>query len=319
MNHQWSERLDSTKQILAATAKGVGRDKIGLLAAGLSFYALLSLAPLLLVMVYSAGVVLGQQDARAAAQGALRQIFDADTVSLLVSMMRDVGRREQGPGAAIFGGMFSLFVGARLFVWVRKALDEVWDVKSPPLRQLKKRAWPIVRKRLISGSMVFFMALVFMASMIAQTAFATVSSMAVDWLPASAPLWRLLHVAGFALIAGGTFAVLYKVLPDTDIEWSWVRWPAFVAALIYVGISVAVSRYLGYDALSSLSGAAGAIIAVMFWVFFSAISFLVGAEACRAMADRDGYRAGTSSGESSDASSDIHATLRQLDAQSGSG
>ncbi|MGC4080791.1 MAG: YihY/virulence factor BrkB family protein [Vicinamibacterales bacterium] len=243
-------------------------------AAAVAYYAVFSLAPLLLIAIGIAGVVFGHDAAR---QRILEQATallgpqGADALRILM------GSRETAQSAGVVStitGLVTLLIGAvGVLAQLKNALNNVWDVQS------KDATWAsFIRDYVGNVALVVACGFLLLVSLIATAALNAATSVARVWLPGPDPLWFLLDaVVGLAMTTA-VFALIFKVLPDTNIQWRDVMGGAFVTALLFTAGRLALGAYLGREGANSAYGAAGSIVALLVYVYYSAQLVLLGAE-----------------------------------------
>jgi membrane protein len=247
------------------------------LGAALSFYTLLSLAPLLLVLVSVAGLVFGQQ---AAETGIIRQFESlvgaqgARAAQLLIEGSRNTAH---GIIATAFGLLTLLFGASGVLIELRDALNTIWDVPTPELSGLKKIA-SFVKERLFSFALVLAIGFLLVVSLAISALISALGAYSASILPAhEAALHILNSVISFSVTAG-LFSAIYKFLPDVRIEWQDVICGAAFTSLLFTIGKLALGIYLGKATFASTYGAAASIVVLIVWVYYSAQIFFLGAE-----------------------------------------
>ncbi len=258
------------------------------MGAALAYYTLFSIAPLLLIVVSVAGLVFGEDAARGQVVGELRGLMGEEGATAVQSLLQNVNKPAQGVIATI-DGIGTLLVGAiTVFGELQNALDRIWRA---PARAQATGLWSLVRSRLLSFGMVLGLGFLLIVSLVASAAVAAVGKFSIGgfglWTVA---LEALNFLLSFALVTV-TFAMIYKILPRVRIAWRdvWVG-AAVTAALFAVG-KFLIGLYLGKSSVASAFGAAGSLVAVMVWVYYSAQIFLLGAEFTRLYAHARRMRA----------------------------
>jgi len=264
------------------------RDGAPSMGAALAFFTLFSMAPLLLLVIAIAGLVIGGDTARELLFAQLADLLGPKGAGAVRDVLAAADNRAQGVIAAALS-LVTLVVGASgVFAELRRDLDRIWRFQAPPWRGV----WPALRARLLSFGMVVTIGFLMMVSLVASAAITAVGAHVVDGLPGSTLALRAIEfVASFALITG-LFAMIYKILPSEPLAWSdvWVG-AAMTSLLFWIG-KYLIGLYLGKSAIASPFGAAGTLIVVIVWVYYSAQVFFLGAEFTRAYALRLGTRRG---------------------------
>jgi membrane protein len=259
-------------------------------AAALAFYTLFSLAPLLIISISVAGAVFGEDAARGEIIEQMRGLVGDEPAAAIEGMLRDAARPGAGVWAALAGFATLLFGATTAFAELKQSLDQIWGAPPEKLKGL----WYTVRTRVLSFGMILSIGFLLVVSLAFSAA---VSALQRTWLlsaSAGALLQTVNFVVSFVLVAA-MFATLYKLLPSVRIAWRDVITGAVVTALLFTVGKFFIGLYLGHSAISSSYGAAGAVILILMWVYYSALIFLFGAEFTKAFAHRHGSRAGDAS------------------------
>lgn len=261
-------------------------DEAPTLAASLSYYTLFSLAPLALIALGVAGIFFGQEGAREGLMAQVRSLVGPEGAAALAQMLDDTQRNRQGPVAAVTGLVLLLVGASGVFGQLQGALNRVWEVEPDPERGL----WATVRARILAVAMVLGTGFLLMASLVLSAAVASLSSWVTDlapWTPFFAHLGEwVANIALFTVI----FGAIFKVLPDVDLRWRDVRVGALATALLFSVGKVALGLYLARSATGSTFGAAGSLVVLLVWVYYSSMLLLFGAEFTQVWARRQGAR-----------------------------
>jgi membrane protein len=255
-------------------------------AAGLAYYAVFSLAPLLLIAIGIAGMVLGHDEAR-------RRIIEQATALVGSSGQAAVegmlGNPVDAPAAGLIGiivGLVTLLVGAvGVLAQLKSALNTAWNVEAAPFSWLG-----MVRTYLANMGLVIATGFLLLVSLIATAAIGVATSSLRAWIAGPEVVWIAVDaVIGFAMTAA-IFALIFKTLPDTTVHWRDVRAGAVLTAALFTIGRIALGWYLGRKAGDSAYAAAASLLALLAWVYYSAQLVLFGAEFTYAYATRCGSR-----------------------------
>ena len=260
------------------------------MGAALAYYTLFSIAPLLLIVISIAGLVFGPEAARGDIFAELRQLMGDEGAAAAQALLQSVNKPAQGVfGTAV--GLVLLGVGAiSVFGELQNALDRIWRA---PGRAAGGGLWALVRARLLSFGMVLGVGFLLIVSLVASAA---VAALGKFWAPLFGG-WvfvaELLNIAvSFALVTV-TFALIYKIIPRVTVGWRDVWIGAAVTALLFsIGKSL-IGLYLGRSSFASGFGAAGSLVVLLVWMYYSAQIFLLGAEFTWVYAHTFGSRAAT--------------------------
>ncbi len=250
-------------------------DRAPSMGAALAYYALFSIAPLLLIVIAVAGSVFGAEAARGAIFDELRGMLGNDGAAAVQGLLESVGSdQKSGVGALISAGL--LLIGATtVFAELQGALDVIWRV---PPRTARPGWLKFLRLRLISFGLVLGVGFLLIVSLVASAA---ISVLGRWWAPMFGA-WTVAlaitnFIVGFGLITM-LFAMIYKLMPTARIAWRDVFIGAAGTAMLFSIGKTLIGLYIGSSGVASGFGAASSVVALLVWVYFSAQIFLVGAE-----------------------------------------
>jgi len=250
-------------------------DYVPSMGAALAFYTLFSLAPLLLIVISVAGLVFGEVAARGEITAQLGALMGARGAGAVQDLLTSVAKPAQGSVATALG-LVLLFIGATtVFGELQDALDRIWRV---PARSQTGGWFALVRSRLLSFGMILAIGFLLIVSLVVSTALATTGR----WLEPVFGGWYVVAivinaVGSFALVAA-MFALIYKVMPRVRVQWKDVWIGAVFTALLFNLGKWLIGLYVGRSGVISGFGAAGSLVVILLWVYYSAQIFLIGAE-----------------------------------------
>jgi membrane protein len=255
--------------------------------AAIAFYTVTSLAPILLIVIAIAGLAFGQEAARDAITAQLTGLMGEQTADVLQSAIAGASDKSAGILATVIGIVTLIATASGVFGEMQTALNKVWDAE--PRASTVSR---LIRARATSLGLVAALGFLLLVSLVVSTVLSALS----DYLNAVLPfggviLSALNFIVSLALISV-LFAAIYKVLPDRPIAWRDVITGAVVTALLFTAGKSLIGWYLGSSAVASSYGAAGGLIILLLWVYYSAQIFLLGAEFTRAYASHRQGKAG---------------------------
>ena len=260
------------------------------MGAALAYYTMFSLAPLLLIVISVAGLVFGQDAARGEIAGQLRSLMGAQGASAVQALLASVHRPAEG-AAATAAGVVVLFVGATsVFGELQNSLDRIWRVSA----QRRTSGWiALVRARLLSFGMVLAIGFLLIVSLVVSAALATADRWLVPIFGSWYAVAATTNAVGGFLLVSAMFALIYKVMPRAYVQWKdvWIG-AVFTALLFTLGKSL-IGWYVGRSGIVSGFGAAGSLVIILLWVYYSAQIFLIGAEFTWVYANTFGSRRGT--------------------------
>jgi membrane protein len=257
--------------------------------AALAFYTIFSLAPVLILSIAIAGFFFGEAAARGEIVGQIGGLVGPQGAELVQSVLQNASRPDAGLIATIFS-IVTLILGANTALAELKAgLDEIWDV--PPER--RTGFWYYVRTRLVSVGMILALGFLMLVSLVISAALAALERFSRGEMFINTVLIWINSLFAFVLTAT-LFATIYKVLPSVRLAWRDVTIGSLVTALLFTAGKFAIGVYIGNSGVASTYGAAGSVVLILIWVYYSAQILLYGAEFTRAFAYRYGSYAASS-------------------------
>jgi membrane protein len=260
--------------LIRDAAKDWSDDHAARLAAALAFYALLSLAPLLMLAVSVAGLVFGDEAARGGIADQLTGLVGPQGAETIETILASARSGSAGVLGTVFGTLVLLFGASGVFGELQGALNVVWEVEPKPGRGIKG----ILRDRFASFAAVMGVAFLLLVSLVLGAALAAFGAFLSGALPGGAWLWQAVN---FVISLGVTtclFALVFKLVPDAKVAWADVWIGAAVTAILFELGKLAIGLYLGRSGVSSAFGAAGSVVVIVIWIYYSAQILLFGAE-----------------------------------------
>ena len=245
------------------------------MGAALAYYTLFSMAPLLLIVVSVAGLVFGQDAARGEIESQLRLLMGDSGARAVQDLLASVRQPAQGTLATVIGLALLLLGATTVFAELQDALDRIWRV---PTRQRASGWLSLVRSRILSFGMILAIGFLLMVSLVASAVLAIVGR----WIEPGFGGWYWMAsvvsaVGAFTLISV-MFALIYKVMPSVHVQWRDVWIGALFTALLFNFGKLLIGLYIGRSGVVSGFGAAGSLVVILLWLYYSAQIFLLGAE-----------------------------------------
>jgi membrane protein len=260
--------------LLKETFTGWSDDGALDLGAALAYYAIFSLAPLLLIVIAVAGLVWGRQAVQGQLVSQLQGLVGEQGGQAIQTMIANASKPGSGVIATIVGVVTILFGATGVFVQLQTSLDRIWDVQPKP----GSGVWGFVRTRILSFGMVLGIGFLLLISMVVTTAVTAISAWALGLMPGAKVLVEALtFVISFGLITL-LFAMIFKVLPDVKIAWRDVWIGAAATALLFTLGKFLIGLYLAKSSVASSYGAAGSLVIVLLWIYYSSQLLFLGAE-----------------------------------------
>ncbi|CAN5492451.1 YihY/virulence factor BrkB family protein [soil metagenome] len=261
-------------------------DKAPRLAASLALYTLLSLAPLLILAVSVAGLIFGEEAAKGGISGQLAGILGEKGALAVQAILANAKTPSSGVAGTIVGLALALFGASGVFGELQGALNTIWDVDTKPGRGVKG----FIKDRFFSFTLVLGVAFLLLVSLVLSAGLAAVGAYLSSSMPGGEVVWQ---VANFLISLGVTtvlLALIYKVVPDVKIRWQDVWVGALATAALFTLGKFAIGMYVGRSAVASPFGAAGSVVALVVWVYYSAQILFFGAELTQVWARNHGAK-----------------------------
>ena len=256
-------------------------------AGALAFYTLTSMAPLLILLITITGAVLGEEAARGEIASRVEGLIGPQAAGAVQDAIGRSRVSEAGFLPTVLGVAALLLASTTVFGQLQASLNQLWDVRAKPSRS---GARVFLATRLASLSLVLAIGFVMLTSFAISIGLAAVIQFAEDWVPIPPVGVTVIDTGASLLIATLLFAMIFKILPDVVLRWSDMWRGAFVTALLFVAGQSLISVYLTQTASASAYAAAGSLIMVLLWVYYSSLILLFGAALTRAAVGRRGDR-----------------------------
>jgi membrane protein len=253
--------------------------------AAIAFYTVTSIAPVLLIVVAIAGLAFGRDAAQNAITAQLSGLMGQQTAEVLQTAVANAAGKSAGILATIIGIATLVATASGVFGEMQTALNAIW--KAEPQGTTVSR---LIRARAASLGLVAAMGFLLMVSLVVSTLLTALGTYLDSILPFGSIILTTLNGVLSILLISLLFAAVYKVLPDRSLKWSDVAVGAAVTAILFTVGKSLISWYIGSSAVASSFGAAGGLIVLLLWVYYSAQIFLVGAEFTKIWTERHGSK-----------------------------
>lgn len=274
--------------LIKTTFKSWNDDYASSMGAALAFYTLFSIAPLLLIVLSIIGFVFGLEAARGEITGQLQNLMGEQSAMAVQALLQNVNKPEEGFIATMIGVVLLLVGATSVFGELQNSLNRIWHV---PERAKVNGLIALFHERLLSFGMILGIGFILMVSLIFSAA---LSAMSKWWSPQFKEWLLLLSifnvVIGFVMTTA-MFALIYKLMPSVKIRWNEVWLGAVITATLFAIGKFLIGLYIGRSNIASGFGAAGSLVALLVWVYYSAQIFLLGAEFTWAYSNIYGSRA----------------------------
>ena len=262
------------------------KDKASRLAAALSYYTIFSIAPLLIIIIAVVGAIFGEEAARGAIEAQLRGLVGEQSAALIQGAINSASQPQQGTIASIISVLVLLFGATGLFTELQDSLNTIWEVQPKPGRAVKN----MVRQRFLSFAMILGIGFLLLVSLVMTTLLSALIAHFENILPGVHSIWQLVNFLVSFVVTTLLFGLIFKVLPDVKIAWSDVLIGASITSLLFSFGRYLLGQYLARATFNSTYGAAGSIVAILFWVNYAAQILFFGAEFTQVYARRYGTR-----------------------------
>jgi len=259
-------------------------DKPFQLAAALSYYTLLSMAPLLLLLTGLAGLVFGEEAARGQLFGYISSAVGPQEAKVAQSLLTETNDHHASVVSTIVGTVILVIGATAVFGHLQIALNQIWDVKPKPRGNVILR---LLGARLLALAIVFGMAFILLVSMAISAAIAGAQGHADQYFPGAGIALRVIYALVSFAIVTGVIALLFKYVPDAIIDWRDVFVGALITGVLFTIGKYVLGVYLAHLRYSS-AGAAGSLIMIVIWVYDSSMIPFLGAETTQVYAGRFG-------------------------------
>jgi len=282
----WAHRCaKETWALLKDAANGWSDHQASRIGAALAFYTVFSLGPILLLAVAVAGFFFGQGAARGEIHQQVSAMIGSRAAAEVQMVLTHAHRPEAGVVATAISVVTLLLSADTALVELKSGLDEIWGVPAAGRRWY----WVYLRTRLLSIGLILVLGLLLIASLLFSAALGALEQLSSGMIIVGVVLRWTSSLVSFGL-AGLLFATVYKVLPSVRLGWKDVGVGALITAVLFAVGKYAIGLYLGSSTVASTYGAAGSVIVVLLWVYYSAQVLLFGAELTRGYACRFGSR-----------------------------
>lgn len=267
--------------------KGFGDDKVTKLSASLAYYTVFSLAPLLIVIISICGLVLGREAIQSTIDNQLQSFIGADAAKQLQEMIKSVALSGKGVIATVIG-VATLLIGATsIFAEIQDSINSIWGLKPKPKAGIMKT----IQNRLLSFGLIGSLGFLLLVSLAATTLVEGLGDRLKSYFPdVTVVVFYIVNLVLTLSVTTALFGVIFKVLPDAKIKWKDI-WPGAVAtSLLFLLGKFAISLYISKSEVGSTYGAAGSLVVILIWIYYSSIILYFGAEFTKAYAFNKGAK-----------------------------
>lgn len=266
--------------LLGEATRGWVAHRAQRLGASLAFYTTLALAPLSIIAIAVAGYFFGEEAARGGIVDQIELLVGKQGAIAIESLIEKASQPEQSRVATVVSIVLLLFGATGVFAELKDSLDTIWEVKRKPGLGL----WLLVKTQLLAFAVVVGTGFLLLVSLLLTALLTAFTYWVSQWLPL--PVWfaYLLDLSISLLVITFLFALIFKLLPDVTVSWKdvWIG-AVFTAVLFMIG-KFLIGMYIGSAGIGSVYGAAGSLVVVLVWTYYSSQILFFGAELIRAYA-----------------------------------
>ncbi len=265
--------------VFLSAAKSWNADNAFKHSAAVSFYTLFSLAPITIIAVTVAGIVFGKEAAAAGLQSQVAALAGPASAELVQAVAKASETERTSVISTVIGVALLLFGATTVFGQLQDSFNKIWGVRTKP----SKSGWLVlIVQRLLSLAMVLTIGFLLLVSLILTTTLTTLIGQVGGELPGSAAVLKIADTGIGLIVITVLFALLFKVLPDVRVRWRDVWLGAGLTAVLFTIGRYLIALYLGHSTVASIYGAAGSLVALLIWVYYSCAILFFGVEFTRA-------------------------------------
>ena len=279
-------RFQNAWDILQAAAADWVEDKAAQMGAALAFYSVLSLAPIVVIALSIVSLFIDPKTATAQFLTQMESMVGSEGAKAIQGMLENAQEPKTGAVAAVLGIVTLLFGASGVFGQLQEAMNNIWNVPAKKSGGI----WGMVRSRFLSFAMVLGTGFLLLISLLLSAVIAGLGQQLGHMWPALEPLSHFANEVATFLAVTLLFALMFKLLPDTRVEWRDVWVGAVLTAVLFTVGKLLIGLYLGKSAVGSAYGAAGSLVVLLVWIYYSAQILFFGAELTHAIAERRGTK-----------------------------
>ena len=282
--------ISNLPNLLKLTYQGWKEDKASRLAAALAYYTILSLPPLLIIIIAITGLFWQREAVQSLVTAQMEGLIGTEGRTFITDMLTSASNTARGIFATIVG-VITLLVGALgAFNELHNALNTIWEVREEETKGLWQSIKKVIFSRLLSFSMILGIGFLLLVSLVISAGLSAVNETVGNAIPVSEILLQIINLIISVGVITVLFALIFKFLPDAEIAWRDVWLGAFFTALLFSLGKFLIGLYLGNSAVASSFGAAGSLVLLLIWIYYSAQILFFGAEFTQVYANQLGSK-----------------------------
>ncbi|WP_426583354.1 YihY/virulence factor BrkB family protein [Mucilaginibacter sp. R-33] len=275
-------------KVLLASFTGFSKDNGLKLSASLAYYTVFSIAPLLIIVISVAGLVFGRDAATERLYPEIVRYVGKTPAAQIQDALKHLALSGKSGIAVIIGGVTLLLGASSIFIEIQDSLNIIWRVKAKP-----KSGWmQLLKNRFVSFSLIISLGFLLLASLIINLVISALKDQIQHFFPGidsfTKVFVQVLNLGITLVVITTLFGIIFKFLPDVKIKWRDVRSGAVFTAILFMIGQYLISLYIQYTAQGSAYGAAGSIIVILVWIYYTSAILYIGAEFTQVFAEASG-------------------------------
>ncbi len=280
------KKLKEIGKVIIQSFKNFAEDKIPKYSASLAYTTVFSFGPLLIVIIFLCSIFFGQEATQGRIYAQMQQFVGHDAAEQLQTIIKNASLSGKGTAAAVIGIITLLLGATAVFAEIQDSINTIWGLKAKP----KKGLWKIIRNRFLSFSVVVSLGFLLLVSLAISTIIEGLSDKLKDSFPdAAVIIFYILDLVISFFVITALFAVIFKVLPDAKTKWKDILPGALASGILFMIGKFAISFYIGKSHVGTTYGAAGSLVVLLLWVYYSAMILYLGAEFAKAWISHNGF------------------------------
>lgn len=262
-------------------------DNVMKYSASLAYYTVFSLAPMLIIIISICGTLFGREAVQGQIYGEIKDLVGSAAALQIQENIKNIHLTKSSPVATIFSAVILVIGGTGIFGEIQDSLNKIWGLKV----KTKKTWWKLILNRLLSFSLIISLGFVLIVSLILNALIAIIGDRLNNLLSGIGKIFIPIidNVLSFG-ITTLLFAIIFKVLPDAKIKWKDVSIGAVITAILFTLGKFGIGFYLGRSNMATIYGAAGSVIIIMLWAYYSSVILYLGAEFTKVYANEHGTK-----------------------------
>jgi membrane protein len=273
------KKIKEIGKVVVQSFKSFAEDKIPKYSASLAYITVFSLGPLLIVIIFLCSIFFGEEATQGRIYSQMQQFVGEDAALQLQTIIQNASLSGKNTFAAVIGIITLLFGATAVFAEIQDSINTIWGLKAKP----NKGLWKIIRNRFLSFSVVVSLGFLLLVSLAVSTIIEGLN----ERLRASFPdiavvIFYILDLVISFVVITALFAVIFKILPDAKTKWKDIMPGALASGILFMIGKFAISFYIGKTQVGSTYGAAGSLVVLLVWVYYSSMILYLGAEFAKA-------------------------------------